>query len=55
MSDDTFFTDQILDVSSYAGQIGQWQNSVPQVIDPGDKRTAAPIYPKQPWPAPAAS
>ncbi len=51
MSDDTFFTNQILDRSSYAGQIGQWQNSIPQVIDPGDKRTAAPIYPKQPWPA----
>ncbi|MFH0915937.1 MAG: ABC transporter substrate-binding protein [bacterium] len=51
MPNDTFFTNQILDVSSYAGQIGQWQNSVPQVIDPGDKRTAAPIYPKQPWPA----
>jgi len=55
MSDDTFFTNQLLDVSCYAGQIGQWQNGVPQVIDPGDKRTAAPIYPKQPWPAPAAS
>jgi ABC-type branched-subunit amino acid transport system substrate-binding protein len=55
MSDDTFFTNQLLDVSCYAGQIGQWQNGVPQVIDPGDKRTAAPIYPKQPWPMPAAS
>ena len=48
---DTFFTNQILDRASYAGQIGQWQNSIPQVIDPGEKRTAAPIYPKQPWPA----
>jgi branched-chain amino acid transport system substrate-binding protein len=55
MSDDTFMTNQILDRSSYAGQIGQWQNSIPQVIDPGDKRTAPPIYPKQPWPMPAAS
>jgi ABC-type branched-subunit amino acid transport system substrate-binding protein len=55
MSDDTFFTNQILDVSSYAGQIGQWQNSVPQVIDVGAKRTKPPIFPKQPWPAPAAS
>jgi len=50
MSDDTFFTNQILDVSCYAGQIGQWQNGVPQVIDPGPRRTAKPIYPKQPWP-----
>ena len=55
MSDDTFFTNQILDVSSYAGQIGQWQNGVPQVIDVGDKRTKPPIFPKQPWPAPKAS
>lgn len=54
MSDDTFFTNQILDVSSYAGQIGQWQSSVPQVVDVGSKRTAAPIYPKQPWPMPAS-
>jgi ABC-type branched-subunit amino acid transport system substrate-binding protein len=52
MSDDTFFTNQLLDVSCYAGQIGQWQNGVAQVIDVGDKRTAAPIYPKPPWPAP---
>jgi branched-chain amino acid transport system substrate-binding protein len=53
---ETFFNDyQLLDVSSYAGQIGQWQNGIPHIIDPGDKRTAAPIYPKQPWPAPAAS
>jgi hypothetical protein len=43
-----------LDVSSYAGQIGQWQNGIPQVIDPGDKRTKPPIYPKQPWPMPAS-
>ena len=39
MADDTFMTNQILDKSSYAGQIGQWQNGVPQVIDVGDKRT----------------
>jgi len=48
---DTFFTNQILDVSSYYGQIGQWQNGVGEVIDVGDKRTATPIYPKPPWPA----
>jgi branched-chain amino acid transport system substrate-binding protein len=54
MSDDMFMTNQLLDVSCYAGQIGQWQNGVPQIIDPGAKRTAAPIYPKQAWPAPPA-
>ncbi|NLO28859.1 MAG: ABC transporter substrate-binding protein [Actinobacteria bacterium] len=49
MSDDTFFTNQLLDASSYSGQIGQWQNGVPHVVDPGPKRTAEPIYPKIPW------
>ena len=34
--------------------IGQWQKGVPHIVDPGPKRTAAPIYPKQPWGAPAA-
>ncbi len=51
MSPDTFYTNQMFDVSSYAGQIGQWQNGVAEVIDVGDKRTAAPIYPKPAWPA----
>ncbi len=58
MSDDTFFTNQILDRSSYAGQIGQWQDSIPQIIDVGSNRTAAPIYPKPAWgtpPPPPAS
>ncbi len=50
MSADTFMdSDQILDNSSYAGQIGQWQKGIPQVIDPGATRTAAPIYPKPTW------
>jgi branched-chain amino acid transport system substrate-binding protein len=50
MSDDTFFTNQILDASCYAGQIGQWQNGFPQVIDVGAKRTAKEIwYPKPAW------
>ncbi|MEW6666456.1 MAG: amino acid ABC transporter substrate-binding protein [Thermodesulfobacteriota bacterium] len=34
----------------YPGQIGQWQNGVFEVIDPGEKRTAAPQFPKKPWP-----
>jgi branched-chain amino acid transport system substrate-binding protein len=49
MSDDTFMTNQILDKASYAGQIGQWQAGVPQVLDK-DKRTAEKvIYPKPTW------
>jgi branched-chain amino acid transport system substrate-binding protein len=51
MSDDTFFNPyQIFDNSCYAGQIGQWQNGYPEVIDPGDKRTTDKIwYPKPTW------
>ena len=40
----------LLPQDSYAGQIGQWQNGVFEVIDPGDKRTAPPVYPKPAWP-----
>ncbi len=47
---DTWFDNQILAQECYAGQIGQWQNGVIEVIDPGDKRTAEPIYPKAAWP-----
>jgi branched-chain amino acid transport system substrate-binding protein len=36
----------------YAGQIGQWQSGIFEVVDPGAKRTADPIYPKAPWPTP---
>jgi branched-chain amino acid transport system substrate-binding protein len=50
MADDTFMTNQILDVSCYSGQIGQWQGGVPQVIDVGAKRTAEKVwYPKPTW------
>jgi hypothetical protein len=49
MSDDTFMTNQILDKASYAGQIGQWQAGVPQILDK-DKRTTDKIwYPKPTW------
>jgi branched-chain amino acid transport system substrate-binding protein len=49
MADETFLTNQILDRVSYAGQIGQWQAGVPQVIDK-DKRTTDKIwYPKPTW------
>jgi branched-chain amino acid transport system substrate-binding protein len=52
ISPDTFFTNQSLDFSCYAGQIGQWQKAIAEVVDVGDKRTAAPIYPKAPWSQP---
>jgi branched-chain amino acid transport system substrate-binding protein len=50
MADDTFFdSTQILSKASYAGQIGQWQAAVPQILDK-DKRTAEKIwYPKPTW------
>jgi branched-chain amino acid transport system substrate-binding protein len=49
MADETFMTNQILDRSSYAGQIGQWQAGVPQILDK-DKRTTDKIwYPKPTW------
>ena len=34
------------------GQVGQWQDGVFEVIDIGEKRTSAPIYPKPGWPSP---
>jgi len=49
---ETWFENQMLAKECYAGQIGQWQNGIFEVIDPGPKRTAAPIYPKPAWPAP---
>ena len=48
----TWFENQMLAKDCYQGQIGQWQNGIFEVIDPGPKRTAAPIYPKPAWPAP---
>ena len=35
---------------NHPGEIGQWQNGIFEVIDPGEKRTRAPEYPKPPWP-----
>jgi len=35
---------------NHPGEIGQWQNGVFEVIDPGKKRTAPPLYPKPAWP-----
>ncbi len=48
----TWFKDQLLAKECYAGQIGQWQKGIFEVIDPGKKRTAKPIYPKPDWPKP---
>jgi branched-chain amino acid transport system substrate-binding protein len=36
--------------ANHPGEIGQWQNGVFEVIDRSEKRTAAPLYPKPPWP-----
>jgi branched-chain amino acid transport system substrate-binding protein len=57
MTDDMFMTNQLLDVSCYSGQIGQWQNGYPEVIDVGPKRSTKTIwYPKPTWDqAPAGS
>jgi branched-chain amino acid transport system substrate-binding protein len=37
---------------NHPGEIGQWQKGVFEVIDPGQKRTAPPEYPKPSWPKP---
>jgi branched-chain amino acid transport system substrate-binding protein len=37
---------------NHPGEIGQWQKGIFEVIDPGEKRTAPPLYPKPPWPKP---
>jgi len=42
----------LLAIECHPGEIGQWQNGVFEVIDPGDKRTAEPVYPKPAWPGP---
>lgn len=48
----TWFDGTFYAPSCYPGQIGQWQKGVFEVIDPGERRTAAPIFPKPAWPAP---
>ncbi|MBN1103849.1 MAG: amino acid ABC transporter substrate-binding protein [Deltaproteobacteria bacterium] len=37
---------------NHPGEIGQWQKGVFEVIDPGKRRTAPPLYPKPAWPKP---
>ena len=48
----TWFEGGLLARECYAGQVGQWQSGVHEVIDPGKNRTAPPLYPKPPWPKP---
>jgi len=52
MNPQLHFTNNILTDDMYLGNIGQWQNGVYQVIDNDSRRTADPIYPMGPWPAP---
>jgi branched-chain amino acid transport system substrate-binding protein len=40
--------------TTHPGEIGQWQKGVFEIIDPGKKRTAAPMFPKPAWQPPAA-
>lgn len=42
----------LLPQECYAGQIGQWQSGIFEVIDNDEHNTAPFIYPKSPWPAP---
>jgi branched-chain amino acid transport system substrate-binding protein len=40
----------LLPQACYAGQIGQWQNGIFEVVDNDKHNTAAFVYPKPPWP-----
>ncbi len=51
ISGEWYYDSQLPAVECYPGMLGQWQSGVFEVIDPGDKRTADPIYPKPAWPA----
>ncbi len=44
------FEDQFNPV--YPGQVGQWQNGEFEIVSFAEDRTAEPIFPKPPWPAP---
>ncbi len=45
-----FDSKHLLAVECYAGQLGQWQNGIFEVIGPKNKVTAPAIYPKPAWP-----
>ena len=44
-----FDKDHLLAEECYAGQVGQWQNGIFEVIGPENKATAEMIYPKPKW------
>jgi branched-chain amino acid transport system substrate-binding protein len=48
----SFWYDKNRYFANHPGEIGQWQKGVFEVIDPGAKRTAKPLYPKPAWPKP---
>ena len=48
----TWFENQMLAEECYAGQIGQWQKGIFEVVSPKNKATAKFIYPKPAFPAP---
>ena len=40
--------------TTHAGEIGQWQNGVFEIVDPGQNAKARALFPKPAWqPAPA--
>ncbi len=45
-----FDSNHLLAVECHSGELGQWQNGIFEVIGPKNKATAAPLYPKPPWP-----
>ncbi len=54
----TWYTQQgkngggLLALECYPGQVLQWQNGVPEIIDVDKKGAVSPIYPKPEWPKP---
>ncbi len=46
-----FDTNHELAEPCYAGQVGQWQNGVYEVVGPSSKATAPMIFPKPEWPS----
>ena len=45
-----WFVDQEIAHECFLGDLGQWQNGYPEVIDADENRTADPIVPKPDWP-----
>lgn len=50
VSGDWYYDTQLPAIECYPGMVGQWQNGIFEVVDPGARRTASPIYPKPEWP-----